>query len=213
MADRVLGILLFLPVPIVLFLFTRAPLGPLASLGLGVLLVATHRLYARPFALARAGRRCLWCGGAAGDGPALAVVEPLGPTTWRACREDHAARLRRVFGFAGRNAAFLRVGILGSLVAFLAVALLAGLGRAWPSAGADAVALFRGGVAVSVLPLGWLSAARGPEAPSPAPVPFPLHIQALIGTWAVLWLFRLVGIAWLALAVIHVANRIGVSPA
>jgi hypothetical protein len=40
------------------------------------------------------------------------------------------------------------------------------------------------------------------------PVPFPVHIQALIGTWAVLWLFRIVGLAWLALATWHVAVRL-----
>jgi len=54
MPDRLLGILLFLPVPVVLVLFTRAPLGVGISLALGVGLMLTHRLYARPFALARA---------------------------------------------------------------------------------------------------------------------------------------------------------------
>ncbi len=207
MSDRALGLLLFLPVPIVLWLFTRAPLGPLASLGLGIALVATHRLYARPFALARAPRRCLWCGRAVDAGPELSVVEPLGATRWRACGGDHASRLRRVFGFADAHSAFLKIGILGSLALFLVLALGAALGRLWPAAGADAVALFRFGVAVAVLPLGWLSATRGPLAAQPAPVPFPLHIQALIGTWAVLWLFRLVGLAWLVLAMLHVAAR------
>ena len=62
MATRLTGVLLFLPVPLVLFLFTRAPLGILPSLGIGIALVLTHRLYARPWALARAHRRCLWCG-------------------------------------------------------------------------------------------------------------------------------------------------------
>jgi hypothetical protein len=32
-SDRLIGVLLFLPVPIVLFLFTRAPLGIAWSLG------------------------------------------------------------------------------------------------------------------------------------------------------------------------------------
>ena len=31
------------------------------------------------------------------------------------------------------------------------------------------------------------------------------QIQALIGTWAVSWLFRVVGAAWLILAVLHFA--------
>jgi hypothetical protein len=41
--------------------------------------------------------------------------------------------------------------------------------------------------------------------------PFPLHIQALIGSWAVLWLFRLVGLAWLVLAVLHALRRTGLA--
>ncbi len=47
-ADRLLGLLLFLPVPLVLWLLTRQPLGTLASLAIGFALMATHRLYARP---------------------------------------------------------------------------------------------------------------------------------------------------------------------
>ena len=37
--------------------------------------------------------------------------------------------------------------------------------------------------------------------------PFPVHIQALIGTWAVSWLFRVVGVAWLILAIVHFGQR------
>src|SRR5215212_2104451 len=94
MRDRLLGLLLFLPVPAVLFLMTQAPLGPAVSLGLALAIMLTHRLYARPFALARADRRCLWCGRAVAGGPELAVEEPPGVTRWRACGEDHARRAR-----------------------------------------------------------------------------------------------------------------------
>ena len=45
MRDRLLGLLLFLPVPLVLWLFTRQPLSTLASLAVGFALMATHRLY------------------------------------------------------------------------------------------------------------------------------------------------------------------------
>jgi hypothetical protein len=207
-SDRPLGLLLFLPVPIVLALFTRAPFGLGASLLLGVALMLSHRLYARPFALARAARRCLWCGAAAREGPELELREPFGPTRWRTCSDAHADRLGRTLAWAGRHALFLRLGILGTLVAFLAVAALiaartpggftAASGHLGPLAFADASALFRLGIAVTVLPLGWLASRTvAPEA-LPLAVPFPVHIQALIGTVWVLWLFRVVGIAWLA---------------
>ena len=199
--DRLLGVLLFLPVPVVLLLLTRMPLGVGESLALGVVITITHRFYARPFARSRADRRCLWCGGVASAGPRLEIQEPQGVTAWRACGDEHAARLARVLGWTAKRSTILRLGILGTLGAFLVGAPLAEAGRLGPVGTAQTVALFRLGIAATVLPLGFL-APRGailPEAGIPQ-VPFPMHIQALIGTAAVLWLFRLVGLAWVALA-------------
>jgi hypothetical protein len=211
-ADRINGILAFLPVPIVLWLFTRQPVGAWASLAVGVALMATHRLYARPFALARADRRCLWCGAPAGEGPRVEVEEPLGRTAWRACRSDHAIRLSRTLGWAVEHRAFLSVGILGALSLFLAGAGLAATGRVPGLRAADPIALFRALVAVVVLPFGWL-ALRGDPAKAGGRLAFPVHIQALIGTNWVLWLFRLVGIWWLAAGLGHLALRLaGASP-
>ncbi len=208
---RAAGILLFLPVPVVLFLFTRAPLGPWTSLGLGVGLMVTHRLYARPFALAHAEERCLWCAGAAAGGPRIAVDEPFGTTAWRACRPAHAERVARVLGWASRRRTLLKVGILGTLVVFLLASVWAAIGRAGAVRFADGVAFFRLGIASTVLPLG-LAAPRA-KVPPDAPLrpPFPVHIQALIGTWAVMWLFRLVGLTWLVLGVWHVVTRLGLA--
>ena len=208
-SQRLAGILLFLPVPVVLALFTRQPLGPWASLGLGVALMVTHRAYARPFALARASRRCLWCGGAAGTGPSLALREPLGSTTWRACGEGHHLLAVRTLGWAARHRRFLMVGIPGSLLIFLAAAIAIALDRANGLEMADAVAFFRLGVAVTVLPLGWLAPSRGPAEMPDRPLPFPVHAQALVGTLVVVWLFRLVGLWWLVAAIVHVVRRVG----
>jgi len=198
--------MLFLPVPAVLVLFTRAPFGTPASLALGIVLMLTHRLYARPFALARAATRCLWCGAAAPHGPELAIEEPLGRTVWRACSEDHGGRLRRFLGWTARHARFLKIGILGTLGVFLVAAALAAAGLLGASGHADAAAFFRLGIALTVLPLG-LAGARGPESADPLRPPFPVHIQALIGTRVVMWLFRIVGVVWLAQVALHLARR------
>jgi hypothetical protein len=139
----------------------------------------------------------------------LRVEEPAGITDWRACRAAHARRLEGVLGWAGRHARSLRLGILGTLVLFLPGALLADRGRLGPLTAADAVAFFRTGVALTVLPLGWLSSAAGPPSPEPPPLPFPLHIQALVGTLTVVWLFRLVGLVWLGLGLGHALRRLG----
>jgi hypothetical protein len=210
--DRTAGLLLFLPVPLVLWLFTRMPLGAAPSLILGVLLVATHRPYARPFALSRAGCRCLWCGGSAADGLVLTAREPLGVTDWRACGPPHHDAIARVLGFTARHARVLKIGILGSLGVFLAATFAAAAGWLGAVTPDDAVAVLRLGIAATVLPLGWLGERLGRPGREPPPVPFPLHIQALIGTRAVLWLFRLVGLAWLFLGAHHVASRLGLVP-
>ena len=75
--ERLVGIVLFLPVPLVLWLCTRQPLGALPSVVVGVIVMVTHRLYARPYALSRAHRRCLWTGGAASGESGVTVEEPL----------------------------------------------------------------------------------------------------------------------------------------
>jgi hypothetical protein len=204
--DRLLGLLLFLPVPAVLILMTRAPFGPWRSLGLALVLMATHRLYARPFALARADRRCLWCGRAIASGPELIVEEPPGVTRWRACGEPHARRARGFLDWAGAHRAFLRAGILGTLAAFLVLAVLAAAGLVRGLRYGDAVNLFRLGIAATVLPLSVL-AVRGAAVSERLRTPFPVHIQALIGTSAVVWLFRVVGLAWLVLALRYTAQR------
>ena len=157
MSDRLLGLLLFLPVPLVLFLFTRAPLGLAGSLALGVALMLTHRAYARPFALARSARRCLWCGRAAVAGPAFDVEEPFGTTRWRACGEPHADRARRFLEWASWHRRFLQVGILGTLAAFLVAGAVIASGRVSPRRYPDAVNAFRLAIAATVLPLGFLA--------------------------------------------------------
>jgi hypothetical protein len=207
--DRIVGLVLFLPVPLVLWLFTRMPLGPFSSLTLGLFLVTTHSLYARAFALSRASLRCLWCGGPARLGREIQIAEPPGLTRWRACRDEHLSPLTRTLAFTGRHASFLRVGILGSLGVFLVASFLAAGGLVARPILGDARAALRLGVAATVLPLGWAGPREREPGSGPWVVPFPVHIQALVGTCTVVWLFRLVGIAWLVLGVSHVAARAG----
>ena len=213
MATRLTGVLLFLPVPLVLFLFTRTPLGILPSLGIGIALMLTHRSYARPWALARAHRRCLWCG-ADVAAPALSAAElvledPLGRGSWCACREAHARPVRAVLAWAAPWRRFLTFGILGTLGVFLAWAAGSQLLASTQLEYDDAVAFFRLGIAACVLPLGWLSA-RSDAASGEAPrSPFPLHVAALVGLRTVLWLFRFVGLVWLLQGSLHMAGRLG----
>lgn len=208
MTGRLVGGVLFLPVPLVLWLFTRPPLGVIPSIVLGVAVMATHRWYARPFALRRAGGRCLWCGKEIAEGPGLRIDEPFGTTTWRACGDAHAGAVARVLGWADGRATFLRVGILGTLGFFLVGVTVADVGWLSPIGTDDAIAFFRLGIAVTVLPLGWLSTRASAPPAGPCRSPFPLHVPSLIGLWAVLWLFRLIGLVWFVLAMSHAVRRL-----
>lgn len=206
--DRVLGVLLFLPVPLVLWLFTQAPLGVAPSLLLGLAVTATHRLYARPFAVRRALRRCLWCGASTAAPLRVAVAEPAGDSAWAACCEAHRDAALRTLATAQRWRVALRVGIGGGVGGFLLLAALAAAGSLPSLTSPDAVAFLRLAVALTVVPFSLVA----PLAPLPtggaARVPFPVHIQALIGTWAVLWLFRLIGLLWLAQGIRHLLGRL-----
>ena len=85
------------------------------------------------------------------------VDEPLGRTSWRACGAAHASALARTLGWAAERSRLLALGILGTLALFLGGAVSAALGRpAWLEP-EDPVALFRLGIALTVLPLGWLA--------------------------------------------------------
>jgi hypothetical protein len=205
--DRLVGIVLFLPVPLVLWLFTQQPLGTLPSVVVGVVIMATHRLYARPFALSRSLRRCLWTGGPASGDSGVTVTEPLGTTVWATSSPRARTHVRSTLGTAHRLAPLLRVGILGPLVVFIVGAPLAAAGWLGPVRSADTVALFQVGVALGVLPLGWWGP-RSPEPPrGPIAVPFPVHIPALIGTLWVVWLFRVIGLWWLAQGIRYAVTR------
>jgi hypothetical protein len=219
LVDRVAGIVLFLPVPLVLWLFTRAPLGVAASLVAGLAVMVLHRVVARPAALARASRRCLWCGGEARPGHPVVVADPAGTVAWQACSASHRARLVATLGWVAGRRRFVAAGIGGAIVTFLPLAWLADARRLGPLGYADAVAWFKALVAVTVLPIGWMAPRDGlagrPAVPGNAAaprdelrLPFPAHIQALVGTAAAIWLFRIVGAVWLGQALLHLATRL-----
>ncbi len=206
--DRLVGLLLFLPVPVVLVLLTRQPLGTGVSLVAAIALVATHRLYARPWALARASRRCLWCAGAAPAGTAIAIDEPGGRTSWAACGPAHETRVRAFLGWARRRGTLLRVGILGAIALVVGGSALAAGGRLGglePRVFGDA---FRLVIALLVLPLGWFGPSATPDRDA-LRAPFPVHLQALVGSAGVAWLFRLIGLYWLVDAGLALSRRAG----
>jgi hypothetical protein len=210
---QALGVLLFLFIPAVLYLFVRHPEPVAWSLGLGIALMLGHRFLARPYMARALPRKCLWCN---------RVLPPALDASTRTldlaidgdlvvparCCAAHRAPTASFFRFLDLARLPLRLGIfvpLLLLLAALAAAGAAGAG-ALPAAAAPpaawalpiATALFQllVGLTVSAAAWGYLVVAA-PAEPKALPVPFPAHNFFLLGVRLLLWIFRLVGAWWI----------------
>jgi hypothetical protein len=199
------GVGLFLFIPLVLFLFLRHPAPVGASLLAGIALVVVHRAIARPYMTRVLPVKCVWCNRALApildestrtlDLVAAGAVIPA-----RVCRQ-HLEPAGRFFTFLWAGRWPLRAGIFVPLILLLAALAAASFGvdRFLPGA----TALFRLVVAVTVnvAALGSFVVARASWR-SPVSVGFPVHNFFLLGVRNLLWIFRLVGIWWLVLFVL-----------
>lgn len=203
------GVLLFLFVPLVLFLFLRQPLGPGWSMALGLAIMFGHRFVAQPWMAKFADVRCLWCGRI---GTAETVPVVAGGRAWQmqACSEEHAASIRRFLAFVFRFRLPIALGIFVPLAWLVGASCAAAAGHVLLPHATTAL-LFRVVVAATVLvaslaPVlpdglghGHAPAATPALAAShePARCPFPLHNLFLLGIANTLWVFRVVGAWWL----------------
>lgn len=197
--DRLIGAGLFLFIPVVLVLYLRYPIGLAPSLAVGVALMLGHRFVARPFMDRTLSRRCFWCGrDLDGEGHPATFRFRKEAVAARACSGSHAAH---VLAFARSvNRAFLplRLAIVLPVLVYLALAVLAAAGRpvvpmAW------AVWVFKLPIAAAVVALSFLWP-RGARLDLEPAVGFPPHNLFLLGVRNTLWIFRIVGLWWLAQA-------------
>jgi hypothetical protein len=222
LAVQALGAALFGFIPLVLYLYVGHPEPVAVSLGLGVALMLGHRALARPYMDRVMGRKCLWCnrvlegvpagggGGEAGRAPAPAPagagggappdVERLelalggGDRREAVCCPGHGEPAARFFAFLQRARWPLRLGIFAPLVALLAALALTALGRPAPLPAAVAAFQLTVGLTVNAAAWGYLAT----PARRPLESPFPVHNFYLLGVRTLLWIFRLVGIWWIA---------------
>jgi hypothetical protein len=198
-AANLLGLALFLFIPLVLYLLVAHPEPLGASLAAGVALMLGHRFLARPYLERVRERKCVWCNrflaaGAARSEVALRAGE--NEVRFAACG-GHEAPALRFLGWVDRLRLPLRLGIGLPLVAHLATLALAAAGRAAPVALATDAFRFLVGLTVSLAALGpWLGPLPGRTAPPPRSA-FPPHNFSLLGIRSILWIFRLVGVWWL----------------
>lgn len=207
---QLLGVALFLFIPLVLFLFVRHPEPIAASLGAGVVLMVGHRFLARPYMEAVRLKKCLWCNGrprpqaetltllvgARGEGAGRELVAAVCP--------HHRQPAARFVAFLDRARLPLRLGIFVPLLLLLVALAAAAWGeRRWLD---PAVALFQlvVGITVNVAAFGYLAATRV----EPARPPFPAHNFFLLGIRNLLWVFRLVGIWWIVVGALGLARAV-----
>ena len=215
------GVVLFLFIPVVLYLFVRHPDPIGGSLLAGVLLMLSHRFLARPYMARALAWKCLWCNRVLQPAPdpstATLDLAAGGAVLAARCCTGHRHPAARFLSFLDRARWPLRVGIFLPLLLLLAALAAAGV-PGWEARelagaparvsflpGATAVFQLLVGLAVSAAAWGYLLARRPPRPPRlllttpPAPiaVPFPAHNFFLLGLRALLWIFRLVGAWWI----------------
>ena len=184
------GVLLFLFIPVVLFLYVRHPEPVGVSLAAGVVLMTGHRLLARPYMERVLPLKCAWCNRVlpADGGEAL----ELGEIRARCC-PGHREPAARFFAFLHSWRWILRAGIFVPLLLLLATLASAAFGLQPPLEEVTAFFKLAVGITVNLAAFGYLFV----QPRSPAAVPFPVHNFFLLGVRNLLWVFRLVGIWWI----------------
>lgn len=188
------GVLLFLFIPVVLFLFVRHPAPVGVSLAVGVVLMIGHRFIARPYMERVREVKCLWCNRVPPREPVdLELRAGGGRTVAARCCARHREPAARFFSFLHLWRWPLRLGIFLPLLFLLVALAVSAAGQPAPVAFATNWFKLVVGITVNVAAFGYLAAREH----APVEVPFPAHNFFLLGVRNLLWIFRLVGIWWI----------------
>lgn len=196
------GVILFLFIPLVLFLFVRHPAPLWLALAGGVVLMIGHRRLARPYMERVLPWKCVWCNrvlpradvSGTASGSSLLELETGRYVLSARCCTAHRDPAARFFSFVQAWRWPLRLGIFVPLLLLLLALLATALGQPVPLPAATALFQLVVGLTVNTAALGYLFL---PPRPVPIPVPFPVHNFFLLGVRILLWIFRLVGIWWI----------------
>jgi hypothetical protein len=198
---QVTGVVLFLFIPLVLFLFVRHPEPVGVSLAAGVALMLGHRFLARPYMARALPVKCVWCNRVLADVPAGTLELRSGDKTLEArCCVRHRRPAAKFFSFLSAWRWPLRLGIFAPLLFLLVALTVSAAGQPAPVSLATAWFKLVVGVTVNVAAFGYLTAGEQ----TPLAVPFPAHNFFLLGIRNLLWIFRLVGLWWLWQGIVYV---------
>lgn len=191
------GILLFLFIPLVLFLFLRFPYGILPSFLVAILIMVAHRFVARPYFLNNLNHRCFWCGRTG------AVRKPVQIQSGvllelQLCENHCMDRGRRFFDFCSRFGWPIRAGIFIPLLWYVATMVFVGFHLiSFPLDWNRFIFQFTIAITVVSVALGF----RLGRDVHPTRFPFPIHNLFLLGARNVLVIFFLVGAWWIFIGI------------
>lgn len=197
----VTGVLLFLFIPLVLFLFVRHPEPVGVSLAAGVVLMIGHRFLARPYMARVLPVKCVWCNrvpfrGARGpedSEDATLELRTRGGTIQARCCPEHRKPAAKFFTFLHAWRWPLRLGIFLPLLYLLFALAMDAAGQPAPINSATESFKLIVGITVNVAAFGYLAVRER----SSLSVPFPVHNFFLLGVRNLLWVFRLIGLWWI----------------
>jgi hypothetical protein len=194
------GVLLFLFIPVVLFLFVRHPEPVGLSLAGGVLLMIGHRFLARPYMERVLPVKCVWCNRVPPDAAETLELQAGGQVLPARCCAAHRKPAEKFFSFLYACRWPLRLGIFVPLVLLLIVLAADAAGRPTPVNLVTNCFKILVGITVNVAAFGYFAARER----APLQVPFPAHNFFLLGVRNLLWIFRLVGIWWIWQGIVSV---------
>jgi hypothetical protein len=187
------GVLLFLFIPAVLFLFVRHPEPVGLSLAGGVVLIIVHRFLARPYMERVLAVKCLWCNRVPPRAPVEIELRSGARKLAARCCAEHRQPAAQFFSFLHTWRWPLRLGIFLPLIFLLTALAASAAGQPAPVPLATTWFKLVVGVTVNVAALGYFFSREH----APLEVPFPVHNFFLLGVRNLLWIFRLVGLWWI----------------
>lgn len=210
MVLRLQGFVLFLFIPLVLWLLLAQPFHALGAVLAGVALMVLHRFVAIPHMVKNLDYRCLWSGQEVAPGCRYRVVSSGVERSFNFYVDGMRDSAAKFLTYAQKFAIPLRVAILGTLAYYVVAELLrlAGVG-AMPSHETNSM-VFRGIIGLTTLTtfIAYRFVEGIPHMKGPVKFPFPIHNLFLLGIFWTLLIFGAVGAWWVVdVARTLIANR------
>jgi hypothetical protein len=202
MQMRLQGLVLFLFIPLVLWLFVAQPGNDLVALLAGVAIMFGHRFIAAPFVDKFIDRRCVWSGAEIAPGCGYRVTSSGATRTFNSYTDSVRDHTARFFTFAQQFAWPLRIAILGPLAFYLVMEIARAAGAEVTSRALNLV-VFQGLIGLTTLTtfIAYRFVKPIPHMKGPVTFPFPVHNVALLGIFWTLLVFAGVGAWWVYSAI------------